>query len=243
MSLLAAGAIVLLAALVQRITGLGFALVATPALVLLLGPAEGVQVVVLIGIVACGSMGLTMWRSIDWRRAFWLIWPAIVVAPLAAWVTAVSPGPVLLLIVGLAAVLGLLTARVRRASVLLVGRPGAIAAGALAGFLNVTSGLSGPPLVAYADSVRWELRRFVATLQVIFVAYNILTVIWRGAPAETPWTSLALLAIVALAGIGLGTYLSRFVTATWARWAMFTVAWAGAVVVLVRGAMGVSGIV
>jgi uncharacterized protein len=242
MSLVAAVAVVLLAALVQRITGLGFALVATPALVLLYGPAEGVQVVVLIGIVACGSMGLTMWRSIDGPRALWLLWPAIVIAPLAAWVSAISPGPVLLLIVGAAAVLGLLTGRVRRASRYLVGRPGAVGAGALAGFLNVTSGLSGPPLVAYADSVKWEQRRFVATLQLLFVAYNILTLAWRGIPTTVPWEGLGLLALVALAGIGVGTWLARFVPARWARWAMFTVAWAGAVIVLVRGVLGVAGI-
>ncbi len=243
MTMLLAAAAVLLAALVQRITGLGFALVATPVLVLVLGPVEGVQLVVLIGIVACGSMGLTMWRAIDWSRALWLIWPAVLIAPLAAWVTAISPASVLLLIVGGAAILGLLTGRIRRASVFLKGKPGAIGAGALAGFLNVTSGLSGPPLVAYADSIKWELRRFVATLQVIFVAYNIITVAWRGLPATVDWPWLAALAVVAVAGIALGGVLVRFVPVRWARWAMFAVAWIGAIVVLVRGGLGLLGVV
>lgn len=241
MSFLIAVLVVLLAALVQRITGLGFALVATPPLVLLLGPGEGVQVVVLVGIAACGAMGLTMWRFVDWRRALWLIWPAIVVAPLAAWVVSISPGAVLLLIVGVAAVLGLLTGRIRRASVLLVGRPGIVAAGSLAGFLNVTSGLSGPPLVAYADSIKWDLRSFVATLQVIFVAYNVITVAWRGLPSTISWSWLTALFLVAVGGIGLGTLLARRVPASWARWTMFAVAWAGAIIVLVRGLLGVIG--
>lgn len=242
MSQLIAVVVVLLAAIIQRITGLGFALVATPALVLLIGPSEGVQLVVLIGIVACGAMGLTMWRSIDWTRALWLIWPVLIVAPLAAWVVDISAEPVLLVIVGIAAVLGLLTGRLRQASVLLVGKRGAVAAGGIAGFLNVTSGLSGPPLVAYGDSVKWELVRFVATLQVIFVAYNVVTVAWRGIPSTISWSWLFVLAAVAVGGIAVGARLSRFVPARWARWAMFAVAWTGAVVVLGRGSIGLMGI-
>ena len=48
---LLAGAI-LLGALTQRLTGMGFALVAAPLLVVVVGPLTGVQLLQVIGIVA-----------------------------------------------------------------------------------------------------------------------------------------------------------------------------------------------
>jgi uncharacterized membrane protein YfcA len=49
-------AAVVLGAGMQRITGMGFALVATPFLVLLLGPVEGVVLVNLCGAVTAGAI-------------------------------------------------------------------------------------------------------------------------------------------------------------------------------------------
>jgi len=65
---MAAGVISLVAAVVQRITGLGFALVATAPLVILYGPLDGVRLVVLLGLVASGSMLLAVLPDVDWRR-------------------------------------------------------------------------------------------------------------------------------------------------------------------------------
>ncbi|MBK0419957.1 TSUP family transporter [Leucobacter sp. CSA1] len=172
-------AVVLLAGAVQRITGLGFALTATPALVLGFGPTEGVRLVMVLGIVACALMGATMVSLIDWARSWSLIWPAMLTAPLAAYAAYVSPPAVLMILVGLAAVFALVTAGARGLSRMLRGRAGGLVAGGFAGFLNVTSGLSGPPLVAYAESIRWHPQRFVASLQLVFVAYNLI-VLGRG---------------------------------------------------------------
>lgn len=241
MLLLISCAVVFLAGLVQRLTGLGFALFSTPLLVLLFGPDEGVRLVIVLGLIVCGIMGATMLRGVDWARTWGLIWPALVTAPIAAWVAHVSPEPVLLIIVGCAAVLGLLSAKLRRLSRFLVGRPGTMVAGGFAGFLNVTSGLSGPPLVAYAESIRWNPARFVASLQVLFVVYNIVTLAWRGPPA-IEGSSMLLLALAAVVGLLAGVALTRVVPARWARVGMFGIAWAGSAAVLFRGAAGLFGI-
>lgn len=241
MTLVMTAAVALLAALVQRITGLGFALVATAPLVLVFGPDDGVRLVVLLGIVASGMMAVTMLRDVGLTRTIWLTWPALVISPLAALVIAVAPSAVLLVVVGSAAVFSLVSNRIPGLATLFVGRRGAVVAGASAGFLHVTSGLSGPPLVAYAGNERWDLKRFVATMQVVFVLYHVITLAWRGFPEATAPAELSILAAVVVAGIIGGGLLARVVPVRWARWAMFAVAWAGAIVVLGRGVLGLIG--
>jgi uncharacterized membrane protein YfcA len=230
-----AALIAVVAALVQRITGLGFALVATAPLVVLYGPLEGVRLVVLLGLVASGGMLLAVLGEVDWRRTGYIVAAGALCSPLAAWVSVVAPGPVLLLIVGGAALLSLLVGRISPLVRFLTGVPGAVVAGGAAGFLHVTSGLSGPPLVAYSSGDRWEHRSFVASAQVVFLALHLLTLAWRGVPA-TPRRDVVVLAILVAAGTVAGSLLSRRIPLRWARGAMFAIAWVGAVTVLVRGA-------
>lgn len=61
------GAVVMGAGM-QRITGMGFALVAAPFLVLLLGPVEGVVLVNVCGAVTAGAIIVRVVRDIDWKR-------------------------------------------------------------------------------------------------------------------------------------------------------------------------------
>lgn len=65
-------AVVLVASVVQHITGLGFALVAAPAMVLVYGAVDGVKAVVVLGLVVSSAMLLAMLREVHWRRAGWL---------------------------------------------------------------------------------------------------------------------------------------------------------------------------
>lgn len=52
----------------QAVTGMGFALVAAPALVALLGPRAGVPVVVLLGTLAASGPLLRTWRDVRPRQ-------------------------------------------------------------------------------------------------------------------------------------------------------------------------------
>lgn len=234
MTLVLAGVAAFLAAVIQRITGLGFVLVLVGPIVLLYGPLEGVTIGVLLALVASLSAIPLVWRQIEWRRAWWLIWPGLVAAPFGALLVRLLPESALLLLIAAMAYFALVAGWIPALSASLRGRPGAVVAGSAAGFMHVASGLSGPPLAAYAVGDRWEQRRFAATVQIIFATFSVVSVALRGLPA-TPVADVWLLVAATAAGIGIGTILTRFVPARIARLAMLALAWAGATVVLVRG--------
>src|SRR5690606_6352946 len=102
------------------------------------------------------------------------------------------PEPALLFLIGALALLALSVSKLGAVASTLRGRPGAIVAGAAAGFMHAASGLSGPALASYALGDRWEQRRFAASAQVIFLGFGIASVLLRGLP-ETPPLDLAVL--------------------------------------------------
>jgi uncharacterized protein len=144
------------------------------------------------------------------------------------------PDAALLLLIAAMAYFALIAGWIPALSAALTGRSGAVAAGASAGFMHVASGLSGPPLAAYAVGDKWEQRRFAASVQVIFAVFSIVSVALRGLPTS-PVGDVWLLVAATVAGIVVGTLLARLVPARIARVAMLAIAWAGATVVLLRG--------
>lgn len=240
MSLLVAGISAFVAAIIQRVTGMGFVLVLIGPAVLLYGALDGGTVALVLALVASLVAIPLMWRDIDWRRAWRLIWPGLLAAPLGGWVARVLPEPVLLLVMGAMAVFALVAGHLSGLSVALRGRRGAWLAGAAGGFMNATSGLGGPPLAAHAVGDRWAQRAFAASVQVVFIAFDVVSIPLRGLPAIAP-VDVVVLAVVTAIGIGVGTLVARIVPPHRARIAMLVIAWAGATVVLVRGVAALWG--
>ncbi len=232
--LLLAALTAFVAAVIQRITGLGFMLVLIGPFVLLYGGIEGVTVGVLLALVAAAIAVPLVWREVDWRRTGWLIWPGLVAAPAGLLFVRLLPEPALLLTIGALAVFALVAGRIPQLSRALTGRSGAVAAGAAAGFMNVASGLAGPPLAAHAVGDGWPQRSFSASVQVVFAAFGVITVALRGLPAEPP-VDVALLAAATAVGIIAGSALARVIPPLVARRAMLVIAWSGAALVIVRG--------
>ena len=83
---------VLVGAATQRITGMGFALVASPLLVLLLGTATGVSLLLTLGFVSSVLMIAQLWRAIEVKTAVLLFLPAVVGIVPGEWVARVLPG-------------------------------------------------------------------------------------------------------------------------------------------------------
>lgn len=224
------------AAVIQRITGLGFVLVLIGPIVLLYGAVEGVTIGVLLALAASAAAVPLVWRRIEWRKSWWLIWPGLIAAPFAALLVGVLPEAALLLLIAAMAYFALLAGRMPALSTALIGRPGALVAGAAAGFMHVASGLSGPPLAAYAVGTKWDQARFAASVQVIFVSLSLVSVVLRGLPVS-PASDVAVLLVATVTGIVVGTLLARWVPPRVARIAMLVIAWAGATVVLIRGVL------
>ena len=238
MTVILAAIAAFVAAVIQRITGLGFVLVLVGPIVLLYGPVEGVTLGVLLALVASLAAIPLVWRHIDWPRTWWLIWPGVVAAPFGALLVRLLPDAALLLLIAALAYFALVAGRIPALSASLTGRMGAVVSGSAAGFMHVASGLSGPPLAAYAVGDRWPQRSFAASAQLIFAVFGVVSVALRELPAS-PVEDVGTLVVATIAGIAVGTILSRNVSPRIARGAMLALAWIGATVVLVRGILAV----
>lgn len=237
MILALAGAAAIVAALIQRVTGLAFVLVLIGPVVLFYGPIEGVTLAVLLAVVASIFAVPTAWRDVDWPRTLWLLGAGLVAAPFGALLVGILPESALLFVIAGMAILALLASCIGGlVAASLRGRKGAILAGATAGFMHASSGLSGPALAAFAVGDRWDQRRFAASAQVIFLGYGLVSVALRGLPS-IPTTDVLVLAACTAAGIIGGAYLARVVPLPVARRVMLGCAWAGTIVVLGRAVL------
>ncbi|MFD8818521.1 sulfite exporter TauE/SafE family protein [Streptomyces sp. NPDC059627] len=183
--LLPLSGIVLLGASVQWLTGMGFALVAVPALILLLGPAEGVA----LANCAAGAISVVGlaggWRRVRPAAMIPLCAAAACTVPAGTWLTHRLPPPYLLLTMGaLVTAAVLLVMRGARLPALR-GRGGALTAGAVGGFMNSAAGVGGPPISLYALNAGWTVREFVPNAQFYGVVVNAFSVTANGIPALT----------------------------------------------------------
>lgn len=219
-------------ALLQRVSGLGFAMVVAPFLVMALGAEQGVVLVNLCGLVAAGLVLLRVLRDVDWHAVAALLPLSLLGIGAGSWLLTMLP-PVqtqvvtaCVLLVAMAAVTFLPSAEFRRSPALLAGT------GAAAGVMGVTAGVGGVPLVVAGRLTQWEQKSFAATLQPYFVILSAVTVAVRVATAPQTWPPLAWpvwlgIAAALLGGLALGEVVSRRLSADAVRGWVLTIAWAG----------------
>jgi uncharacterized membrane protein YfcA len=232
------GVAVLVGAGTQRITGLGFALVASPFVVLLLGPFNGVLVINVCGTVTALVVLTQVWRDVDVRRAGLLLGPAVPAVLPGAWVARNLAAPVLAVVVGGLVLVALVAVVASEKARVLRGRRGAVIAGMGSGFLNVTVGAGGPAIAVYAVSTGWPHRRFAATAQLIFAVLSALSLAAKGGRpslAAAGWMTVAAGLVI---GIAVGNRLAGRVPAERARYAVVALAIAGAAMTVCRGLAG-----
>ncbi|WP_197701374.1 sulfite exporter TauE/SafE family protein [Micromonospora coxensis] len=237
----------------QRVTGLGFALVASPFVVLLTDPFNGVLLVNLCGALTALAVLVQVWRDVDVRRAGLLLGPALVAVLPGAWVARNLPAPVLAVVVG-----GLVLAAL--AAVLTRGRAGrradgppepraagdregasadgvraSLLAGAGSGFMSVTAGVGGPAITVYAVSTGWSQRSFAATAQLVFAALGVASLLAKGSLPALPAAGWALVGTGLAVGVLIGNRLSDRVPAHRARRAVVALALTGAAITVAKG--------
>lgn len=159
----------------QSVTGLGFALVAAPGLIALLGPARGVAVVVLLGTLASVIPLLGQWRAVRVRDGATLLVPTLLATPVVGALVTGADTHVLAVAAGVAVLVGVLALWRGLRWPGLVSLPGAIGTGITSAALNVIGGVGGPPVGLYAANAGWEPRESRATLQGFFLVQGIVT--------------------------------------------------------------------
>ncbi|MFD9906477.1 TSUP family transporter [Streptomyces sp. NPDC059063] len=229
--------IVLLGASVQWLTGMGFALVAVPALVLVLGPADGV-VLANCGAGAISLVGLAAtWRQVRLAAMLPLTAAAACTVPAGTWLARRLPAPVLLVVMGLLVTAAVLLVMRGLRVAALRGAKGALVAGAVGGFMNSSAGVGGPPVSLYAVNAGWTVREFVPNAQFYGVAVNAFSVASNGVPRLGAPVWLLALAGMAAGGV-IGKALAERVPEGRARLLVLLLALAGGVTTLSKGLWG-----
>ncbi|MBH0116669.1 sulfite exporter TauE/SafE family protein [Salinibacterium sp. NG253] len=237
---------VLIGALSQRITGMGFALVASPLIVILLGPFDGVLVVNLCGVISASLIIPRVWRHIEWRTLAWLAIPAVVTIVPASFLVTRLPGPITQLSIGILVLVALTaTLLIRRSERVVPARPAAILAGAASGFMNTAAGVGGPAISIYAVIMRWPQVNFAATLQPYFVIVGATSLVAKalfsgGMLPDLDALSWVIIISSLLVGLVFGEVLNRHVSHRAARIAVIIIAYVGGTVAVIDGALGLA---
>ena len=234
---------VLVAALAQRITGMGFALVAGPFLVLLLDPLPGVVFVNLCSLVSSLVVLARTHRFVDWKLAG-MLGAASVFGTLPGSLIAVYlPAGVLETLIGALVVAALATSMLlSRVLPQKLSQSGALSSafGLASGMMNAAAGIGGPALSAFAVLTRWNQYAFAATIQPVFIAMGICAVVSKVALDPSAWPSLspgtwgAVLGALAVGMLG-GEWGARRVPIKVASVAMLTLAFIGGLLTISRG--------
>lgn len=231
---LAATLVLFLGSLLQRVTGMGLALAASPFLVLLLGPTTGVQTIQVVGLGVCVTSAFVLRASINYRRAAVLFAAALLGVVPGAWVARTLPPAWLSIGIGCVTIAALAATAFLRRSAVFHGARGTVLAGSASGFMNATAGVGGPPIVVYANSTHWRYDEYVATVQLLFAGLNAASLAGRGVP-ELPAAGWVALAVAAVAGILVGNKVGATINEHAAKRTILIVALIGSVATVVRG--------
>lgn len=233
--LLGLAAATFVGAVAQRSTGMGFALLASPFLTLVLGPFEGILVANVCGTVASALNLSQIWRDVDWRRALVLVPTGVIGVIPGAIAVRVAPSAPLMVGVSLVVIIGLVLTLLLRGRSVPNSRALAATGGLASGFMNVTAGVGGPGVVVYARATGWPHRSFAATAQLHFLALGTASLLAKQSLPTLPWSGWTALAVALLGGLLVGNRLSTRLDPALAMRLVMSVAIAGAAVALLRG--------
>lgn len=222
----------------QRVTGLGFALLAAPFLVLVLGPREGVVLANALGALVSALVLTRTWRLVEWSRVRRLLPGSLVAVPLGGLVVRALPGPVLLLTVGALCTVAVTAAWFGPAWQWLGSRAGSAGSGFLSGLFSVTAGTGGPPLTVYAVSTGWAAAAFSASVQPVLLSNGLFALAVKGAPANL--LLLAGCAVAVLVGVVTGSRLGRSLSPALTLQLVLGLALVGSLGAVVRGILALT---
>lgn len=240
MELVLLTAIVLLGTCVQGLAGMGFGMIAVPVLVVAAGAHYGILWGNICGGLATLLLFVTGFRDINWYRFRLLMLSAL--PALLATVVALRfvPDRVFSIFVGIIMLVmvffSIFAPRFRAIPVF----SGSLIFGFLGGMMSALVAQSGPVMAAYSQTTRWTQREFAATLQPLFLCFNIIVVVSKicfgGQSAvltSLPSPTIAAILVAILVGTVISRLLKKFVKPQWARNLALALATFGAVRVII----------
>ncbi|MGQ9668287.1 MAG: sulfite exporter TauE/SafE family protein [Anaerolineae bacterium] len=198
-------AAVFLAGLTYGLTGFGFALVATPILVMLLSPRVAVPAVLLMSMANGLFLLIASWRDIQPRRILPLALAGILATPAGAYFLARGPAATLKWFIGAVIILFALAFLLGFQRPVREEGPASIPIGLLSGFLGGSTGMSGPPVILFFTNQGVEQRAFRANLVTYFMVLNLITLplyAFHGLVTR----EVGMYALAALPALALGTW-------------------------------------
>jgi uncharacterized membrane protein YfcA len=183
---------ILLGATAQAATGMGFSLVATSAMILHLGPREGVAATVTLAALSSAVPLLRDGRHARRGDVGRLLVPTLLATPLIAyalrdadtrWLALTAGGSVIVAVSVLAT--GVRWHRVRSTG-------GTVATGVGSALLNVVGGVGGPPIGLYAANAGWDPATTRGSLHSFFIVQNVVTAMVLGVVLPGPAELVAL---------------------------------------------------
>ncbi|WP_334684610.1 sulfite exporter TauE/SafE family protein [Mycetocola sp. CAN_C7] len=230
-------------AIAQRVSGMGFALVAAPALVLLIGPFDGVLMVNLCGAASALIVCTRVWRHIQWKRYVLLAIPALLAIVPGVLISIAVSGPTLQIVVGVILGIALTTSLlVTRGDYTTPAVPTGIVAGSVSGLMSATAGVSGPAVGIFAVLTNWEHRSFAATLQPFFATLGLSAFVSKiiatgGILPDHDWWLWLVVIACTLAGLVAGELVAKRVSVRAARASVIAISYLGAAAAIVDGAL------
>lgn len=226
-------ALVVVAGAAQRITGLGFALVATPGALMVLG-GDAVPYVALVGsLSALMSLGAT-WRRLQPRAILGITAATLVSMVPVLFVAQMMTDAASSIIAGALVVVATIVAGSRPAGPVRWALASPVSAGALTGLAAGLAGLAGPTAAAHGMLREWG-DSFVPNLQVVLIATLPPILLGHGWPtAASPTMLVASVAAVA-AGTLAGSAVRHRIRPPLALWGTRVLAVAGGIVAIVAG--------
>lgn len=234
-SLLGLAAAVFVGASTQRISGMGFALVSAPFLVMVLGPHEGVMLVNLLG--ACSSLLIfaQVFKQVEYKKVAFILIPAMIMTIPGAWVANSLDGPWLSIGISSMVILALVSSFMIRNLPMAQSRGLAVGAGAVSGFMSVTAGVSGPAIAGYAVASRWPQAQFAISVQLYFLVLSSTSLIAKGGMPQLHWEQWAACFAAMVVGILLGNFLAPKIPDKFSRSFVVLIAFSGAVSLMANG--------
>lgn len=232
---LVVAAAVLVGALAQSVSGIGFSLVCGPLLVAALGPGDGVRLGVLLSMVLNLVLLVRHRSAADLRAALLLLVPAAVSTPLLARALRGAPERLGEGLAGAAALLGALALGAGLSWRAARGRAGAVGAGVVSAAMNLMAAIGGPAVALYAANAGWPAESARSTLQLYFLALNAVALLSLGLP-EVPGRLLVVCLVALAVGTAGGVPLAARVPDRLARRGTLGLAGTGGLVVLLRAA-------